>query len=139
MSTRQQERIYTVVPSVSPAVDQQQLMRACGGDAALARQVLEQMKSIVASQVDEIAQLARQDQLGAISEIAHSLKGAAAVVGAERLRLAASAIELAADSGDKAGVSEAIHGIRAVARVFVEFDPTIIDALTEFDLCRKCE
>ena len=69
-------------------------------DRALARLVIEQFLASVPGQIESLETSLAAADAAAVRLVAHSLKGASANVGGERLRQAASALEQAAEAGD---------------------------------------
>ncbi len=125
MSIRRPHTASALNRLVSPPIDRGQLLRACGEDRALAQQLLYDMESILKSQIKRIIQHAVDDDFCIAAETAHSLKGAAAILGAEPLRLAACAVERAAKMKNKVNLQAAAVDIRAAARTLIEFIPKV--------------
>jgi CheY-like chemotaxis protein/HPt (histidine-containing phosphotransfer) domain-containing protein len=80
--------------------DRAGLLRRLGGDVALAKLLCETFTSGVPGDIAQLRQCLTQEQLERAHRLAHSIKGAAANVGAEALRVAAAELEQASKAGN---------------------------------------
>jgi HPt (histidine-containing phosphotransfer) domain-containing protein len=72
-----------------PIIDEARLHLICGGDAALAEELLDDLLA----ESDEVLQRLRAASEGGVADLAHLLKGMATEIGAPRLQAAAHALE----------------------------------------------
>jgi CheY-like chemotaxis protein/HPt (histidine-containing phosphotransfer) domain-containing protein len=85
----------------APAIfDKQGFLDRVGGDEALCREVLEVFLNDVPLRIEQLAECLDAKDALAVERQAHALKGAAANVGAESLRLVALDVETAAARSD---------------------------------------
>ena len=81
--------------NAAPPIDTQVLFSHCMGNVSFAFTLLNELEAIGKQQVDAIVLHAVSNEPYAVADAAHSLKGAAAIIGAERLREKAAEIEAA--------------------------------------------
>ena len=79
----------------SPPIDTAILFSRCMGNVSFSLSLLAELEATGNQLVDGIVLRATSDEFGEVAETAHSLKGAAAILGAERLRWIAEEIETA--------------------------------------------
>jgi HPt (histidine-containing phosphotransfer) domain-containing protein len=75
-------------------------MKRLEGDDELGRIVIEAFLEDAPRQIEELKKLARGGDAAGAGRLAHSIKGAAANVGGERMRQVAAEMEKAADGGN---------------------------------------
>lgn len=85
-----------LVGTPAPAIDRQALLSRSLNNRAFARALLSELRSSAPRQVAQIGDLLADGQTLAAAEVAHSLKGAAAIVGALTLSQLATEVEAAA-------------------------------------------
>lgn len=115
---------------ILPPIDEERLLCACGDDPSLARQLLREMQSAVITQTEQIVEYASTEQSEIAAEAAHSLKGAASILGAEPLHLAARGIESAMDGQNEADLRDAVNQLCDAAQAFIDAVPTVADSLS---------
>ncbi|WP_417660395.1 transporter substrate-binding domain-containing protein [Pseudomonas sp.] len=101
---KQQEPESTWVPS--DVFDQGALERITGGNQSVSIRLMDQMKTSVAEDLSSLGQLLTTMDLVALSELAHRIKGAAAIIRATQLIDCCVALEHACDDGDTQLVME---------------------------------
>ncbi len=94
------------------AINSQVLLSNCMGSVSFALALLEELESSGMGHVETIARHAAAADCTAMAEAAHSLKGAAGIVGAEQLQLLAAKIESAGKTADIEGTAQLVGGIR---------------------------
>ncbi|MFZ1083457.1 MAG: PAS domain S-box protein [Terracidiphilus sp.] len=98
----------------APAVfDWTSVLERLEGDEELARIVIEAFLEDAPHQIQELKNLARNGDAAASGRLAHSIKGAAANVGGERVRKVAAEMEKAADSGSVNAVNQRMKELEA--------------------------
>ena len=91
------------------------------GNAALALAFLEELEATGQQQIETLEILAARRDAVSVAEAAHSLKGAAGIIGAEPLRMRAAALEAAGDSGSLDLLADSIADLRReMARCLAE-------------------
>ncbi len=88
------------------------------GDEQLATEILNAFFQDTPRQIEELRVLLENGEAQACGRQAHSIKGAAANVGGERLRQVALEMEKAGDAGDLNAVAAGMDGLEAS---FLEF------------------
>ncbi len=101
-----------------PVFDLAGVLERMMGDKELAWMVIEAFLDDGPSQIQELQAVLRSRDLDATRRQAHSIKGAAATVGAERLRKTAYAMEQAADAGNLAPVEAAMSELQLHFRAY---------------------
>ena len=86
----------------APPIDLPSLLRRCQGSRALAARLLRMLLEQSATDLQHLARAVQQGDAPALAAAAHRLKGAAANVSAEPLRLAAATLETLARDQDLA-------------------------------------
>jgi Amt family ammonium transporter len=81
------------------------------GNVSFALTLLDELEATGKQQVDAIVLHATNGEVHAAAEAAHSLKGAAAIIGAEPLRAKAAKIEKAGRAGEISSLSEMVHDL----------------------------
>jgi len=83
------------------------------GDKDLATVVMEEFLKDIPHQIQTLKDFVQNGDIVGSARQAHSIKGASATVGGERLRKAAAEMEKAADAGDMATVANQIEDLEA--------------------------
>lgn len=97
----------------APVLDRAGAMERVGGDAALLDELYDMLLEQIAAGLAEMAQAVELGQARRLERTAHSLKGAAASLGAERFRQCAGELEQIGRSGDLAPAAEALVRLAA--------------------------
>lgn len=84
------------LPSASPTIDQEAVLARCDGDRPLAEEIWTAFSEDVPRQLRVLRQALETKNAALAERQAHSLKGAAASAGAEKVREAAFCLEMAA-------------------------------------------
>lgn len=84
----------------SPPIDAGRLLARCMGNRAFALAILAELETSGSQRVEAIARYAAQAQFKDAAEVAHSLRGAAAIISARALQGIATEIEMAGHSGE---------------------------------------
>ena len=79
------DRLQSAAATVPP-IDSEVLFSRCMGNVSFAFTLLSELDANGKQQVDAIVRYVANDEPHAAAEVAHSLKGAAAIIGAEPLR-----------------------------------------------------
>ena len=95
-----------------PIFDRDAALARLGGDEALLKEVCEIFLGDYAAQTNEIEKALSASDFTQVKRGFHSLKGAAANIGAERLSKLAAALEQQASENDKSGVIENLEFFR---------------------------
>jgi HPt (histidine-containing phosphotransfer) domain-containing protein len=82
------------------------------GNVSFALVLLDELETNGKQQVDAIVLHAASEETHAAAEAAHSLKGAAAIIGAEPLRRKADEIEVAGHTGETSLLLDMVHDLR---------------------------
>lgn len=109
--TDTQTRIGNNVDGVA-AINSDVLFKNCIGSVAFALSLLEELETSGMMHIDAMTRHADAADCGAIAEVAHSLKGAAGIIGAEPLQRLADEIEMAGKTGDLESLAQLVIGIR---------------------------
>jgi Amt family ammonium transporter len=94
------------------AINSDVLFKNCMGSVAFALTLLDELETNGMVQIETIAQHAAAADCVATAEAAHSLKGAAGIIGAESLLLFAAKIETAGKAKDIESILVLVDGIR---------------------------
>lgn len=94
------------------AINSEVLFSNCMGSASFALTLLEELESSGRRSVEAIAEHAAAANYAATAQAAHSIKGAAGIIGAEPLRSLAAKIELAGAAADVGSITRYIDDIR---------------------------
>ena len=102
----------------SPAFDQAALLSRCSGDIGFALKLLDKLDQRLIKDLDSIQEASATDNADALRALGHTLKGAAATVGALTLSRAAGDLEVTAFRDEKeAWSASAQHVILEINRV----------------------
>ncbi|GIW90932.1 MAG: hypothetical protein KatS3mg109_1364 [Pirellulaceae bacterium] len=91
------------------SIDCRVLLSRCMGNLQFAQAVLDEFLASSRQKATEIARLAAHQRWADLTDLAHSLKGAAAIVGAERVRQRAWCVEQAGKAGDLAKLGHLVE------------------------------
>jgi signal transduction histidine kinase/DNA-binding response OmpR family regulator/HPt (histidine-containing phosphotransfer) domain-containing protein len=108
--------------AAAPVFDMEGVLERLMGDRDLAWAVIDGFLVDNRSQILELRNFLRSGNIDGSRRQAHSIKGAAATVGAERLRTTAFAMEQAAQAGDLHSVNNAMGELEAN---FLEFESAV--------------
>ncbi len=108
--------------------DRAGVLRRMMGDRELAAKVTEAFLSDMPGQIQALKDFLEQGDARSFGRQAHSIKGAAATVGGERLRKVAWEMEKAADAGDLDTVNARIADLEAQVSAFTTEVQHVIDA-----------
>jgi len=108
--------LTTALPNDTAAIDTESLYTRCGGNISFALALLTEMESKGDRQVDSIAECVAAGQCAQAAEQAHSLKGAAGILGAERLRSVAAEIESAGKENELATIVSLVDDLQQEMR-----------------------
>lgn len=92
-----------------PVLDRPGAMERVGGDAALLEELLTMLLDQIQTALPELTQAIHAGDSHQLERVAHSLKGAAASLGAERFRQRAFELEMIGRSGDVASAGAALE------------------------------
>ena len=98
--------------TTAPPIDSEVLSSHCMGNVSFALALLGELETSGKQHVDAIVLHATSDEPHAAAEAAHSLKGAAAIIGAEPLREKAAEIEAAGHDGETSLLFDMVHDLR---------------------------
>jgi HPt (histidine-containing phosphotransfer) domain-containing protein len=84
---------------MTPAVDRTRIEAVCGGDESLAVELIGMLVEDAGPIVDALGASVQSNDVAQVNELAHSLKGIAANVGAAELRDAAERLQSASAPG----------------------------------------
>ncbi|MEX0725697.1 MAG: Hpt domain-containing protein [Planctomycetaceae bacterium] len=107
-----EKKAFSLPRGCTSPIDAQGFLVRCLNDPAFALVLLDEFESSIAQRIDEITLLSVSDDLQNMAEVAHSLKGAAAIVGAEEVRALATDIENAGRVEDPARLPHLIKNLR---------------------------
>ena len=111
--------------TTAPPIDSEVLFARCMGNIPFALTLLGELKANGKRHVDAIFLHATSDSPRAAAEAAHSLKGAAAIIGAEQLRRKAADIEAAGQDGKTTLLMDMIHDLRGEMDRCLTFIPIL--------------
>jgi len=100
-----------------PVLDRESALERLGGDEEMFEEFLGLLLDQCSNDVPRIAQAIQADDAAEVESLAHSLKGAAASLSAERVRAVSSYLEQAGRNGD---LSEAPIGLQALNQTVQE-------------------
>ncbi|HUP77212.1 MAG TPA: Hpt domain-containing protein [Pirellula sp.] len=115
---------------VLPAIDSDALVTRCMGNMAFALSLLSELEDNGMVYVENIAQHVAAKECAAAADAAHSLKGAAGIIGAEPLRLLAAQIESAGNSNAMESITLLVEDLRQEMEKCLLQIPTIRSAPT---------
>ena len=98
--------------ATTPSIDSKVLFSRCMGNVSFAFALLDELEANGMQQVESILIHAASDEPHAAAEAAHSLKGAAAIIGAEPLRGKAAEIEAAGHADETSQLLELVQDLR---------------------------
>lgn len=93
----------------APAINAEALLENCLGSMAFALSLLAELELSGSQYVNLISKHANSSNWKATSESAHTLKGAAGIIGAESLRSLATQIEVAVEVGDVERIASLVN------------------------------
>jgi len=94
--------------SLPPIINRQDAVERLGGDEEMLTEFLGMLLEQAQTMLPEIAQAIEANDASGVEQAGHSLKGAAASLGAERMRHAAYAIEIIGRSGNLEQAGQAL-------------------------------
>lgn len=98
--------------SLSAAIDTEAILNRCMGKRSFALLLLDEFRATAPQQERELTDSVASGDCIAVAEAAHALKGAAAIVAAEPLRMLALEVETAATNGDLEQVASLLDAMR---------------------------
>ena len=113
---------------VCPAIDTDALLTRCMGNMTFALSLLSELEANGMVYVETIAQHVASQKCAAAADAAHSLKGAAGILGAEPLRLLAAQIESAGHSNAMESITLLVEDLRQEMEKCLLQIPTIRSA-----------
>ncbi len=100
-----------------PIWDRAAALGRLGGDTQLLSELMEMLLDQIAEGITSLAEAIAREQAHEVEQIAHSLKGASANMGAERFRECASQLEQIGRSGNLTGASDVLARLQEEAQV----------------------
>jgi len=94
-------------------IETEVLHERCMGNVEFAESLLKEFAQTGIERVEQISHHALEGDADTVAEIAHSLKGAAAIIAAEDMRAVAAELEATGRSGDLTDALEAVSRLRA--------------------------
>ena len=91
-----------------PNVNRQEALDRLGGDESMLDEFLEMLLEQADALLPEMHEAIDNNDLARVEHLGHNIKGAAASLGAERVRYAAYAVELSGRAGDLAAAGKAL-------------------------------
>ncbi len=107
------------------SVDSRTLLERCMGNVEFARVLLDEFAASSQQKALEIARLAAHHRWADLTELAHSLKGAAAIVGAEAVRLRALSVEQAGKAGRLSSLTHLVEELYEEVQRCLKDIPTL--------------
>lgn len=95
------------------------------GNVSFALALLDELETYGKQQVAAIVLHAASDETHAAAEAAHSLKGAAAIIGAEPLRRKADEIEVAGHTSENSLLLDMVHALHVEMDRCLAYIPTL--------------
>ena len=111
--------------ATAPPIDTEVLFSRCMGNVSFALTLLGELEANGKQQVDAIVRHIADNEPHAAAEAAHSMKGAAAIIGAEPLRGKAAEIEAGARDGDTSLLLDIVHDLRSEMDRCLAYIPTL--------------
>jgi PAS domain S-box-containing protein len=105
--------ILAAAPADLPVFDRESVMERMMGDQELVSAVIEGFLASIPHEIDVLKEMVASADAHSAGRQAHSIKGAAANVGGERMRQVALAMERAADEGNLTAVNEKMEELDA--------------------------
>lgn len=114
-ATRLTSRLADTRPAIDtrPPIDTDWLTRMCSTKPDFLRRLFEVFLTEEPRRVDALEAATTKGDMEMVRYLAHSLKGAAATLGMERVRDACRELEMAAKAGENAGFAPCLARIRA--------------------------
>jgi PAS domain S-box-containing protein len=109
----------------SAPLDRDALLARCMGNLEFAQSLLADFESDLPAKVERIDRHLRQHDAAAVSDSAHSLKGAAGFMAAEPLQTLAAAMEAAGKAGDMAEAAALNDRLSSEARRCLQYIPEL--------------
>ncbi len=116
-------------PLDAPPIDQPSLVARCMGDAGFACLILGKFQARSGEMVAAVERAVAAGDAAAAGRAAHALKGAAANLSAEGVRVVAQAIESAGHDGDLAAAAAQVAPLRAAMDRCAAHVPALTAAL----------
>jgi len=107
--------------SLGAPIDTEALYERCMGNVEFAESLLEEFAETGTERVGQIAQSMTEGDADAVTETAHSLKGAAAIIAAEDVRSLAAHLEASGRSGDLAEALQYVEQLREAMQRCVDY------------------
>jgi len=131
LPTMGDEKTESVSATTKP-IDLATLFSRCMGNVSFALALLDELETSVPQQIDKLVVHANSDQPIAVAETAHSLKGAAGIIGADPLRKKAAEIEMAARAGGNVPLEKMIHELQSELDRCLDYIPILRTDLQVF-------
>ncbi len=112
-------------PADAPAIDRKTLLERCMGNLEFAVSLLDEAEASWPGQVEAIEAAVGDGDARATAEAAHSLKGAAGILGATKLRQIAAELEAAGKSDQLQDVADLIQQLRGELQKCLDEAPQI--------------
>ena len=122
------ERETTEHAEVLP-INYEELISRCMGNLAFAEELLADFEADLPRRMEEVTSRIAQGNAKDAGEVAHSLKGAAGIVGAEAVQRIAAAMEETGKSGKLQDVTILLDELHAATRQFLEVVPAVASKL----------
>ena len=116
--------------TMGPPIEAKTLLTQCMGSETLALMLLSELENSGRETVQIICQSMMEQDFEAAREAAHSLKGAAGIIGAERLRELAAQLENAGKQGRIREMEEYTEPLRDEMKRCLEFLPRLSNELS---------
>ena len=104
-----------------PGVDMKSAMARFGDDMVFFKELAKEFLSYVPEQISSLEEALRSDDISAIRQNAHSIKGAAGNLSAEKVRTIAAAIENIGGNGERATIPALIADLKNEVTNFEQF------------------
>jgi HPt (histidine-containing phosphotransfer) domain-containing protein len=99
--------------SFAPVFNRSGMLERAMGDQSLAAEILKAFLEDMPRQIDKLKELLKNGEVQSCGIQAHSIKGAAANVGAERLCQVALEMEIAGDAGDLDAIAARMYSLES--------------------------
>ena len=120
ISANEETRTTGATGDASP-IETEVLYERCMGSVEFAESLLKEFAQTGIERVEQISHHALEGDADTVAEIAHSLKGAAAIIAAEDVRAVAAELEATGRSGDLTDALEAVSRLRAEMQRCAEY------------------
>lgn len=117
------------LPGNSAPVDVNFLLEQVGGNADIAKMVIDEFVKQTPLDVENMAKLLNSGDLEAVGKVAHSLKGSSGTCGAAHLRECAAELEMACREGNASKAAEAFNTVNTEATRCMDFVPNLLAGL----------